>query len=74
MLNSYHTRTRAFAKGNVSEENLPQNHKLLHLRIPNDVMAELELQALKHGIAKGRFIVELLRSYATRQRNKRDEG
>ena len=74
MLNSYHTRSREFAGGNISEENKVGNHKLLHLKIPQDVFNELEWAAIRYEIATGRFAIELLRSWATKQINKRMLG
>ena len=74
MLNSYHTKARDFAGGNITEENKVGNHKLLHLKIPQDVYNELEWAAIRYEIATGRFAIELLRSWATKQANKRMLG
>jgi hypothetical protein len=74
MSNTYHERVRAFSGGNIAEENRPANHKLLHLKIPRHILFELERAAMHHEVPIGRFTIELLRSWASRQSNKRIVG
>lgn len=71
MTNPYHARARMFSAGNVTEENKPLNHRLMHIRVPRHIFNELERQAEAHGVTTGRLAIELLRSWATKQANKR---
>jgi rRNA-processing protein FCF1 len=69
--NPYHDRVRSFAKGNITEENERGNNRYVRIRLPEYVYQELKALAEAKRIPTGRFTIELLRSLADRQIQKR---
>ena len=69
--NEYHNRVRSFAKGDIANENLKGNNKMVRIRLPIDVYRELRILAINKDIPVGRLIIELLRTFADKSLVKR---
>lgn len=59
---SYYDDVRAFAKGNITEEN--DNCRVCRVRIPKYVYNELQVLAQERNVKTGRLMIEVLRTVA----------
>jgi len=71
MTNQYQTNLRNFAQGNITEENIEGNFKMIRTRLPKYVFDELSILALRNNVKVGRIMIEILRRVADRQIEKR---